>query len=262
MPQPPVDGPDPRDPYSRLQYRRLFAWPTRIRREAPFLEAVASRGPEPTLLDLGCGTGEHAQHFAAQGYRVVGVDRSEAQIAAARESAPAGAKFVVGDLTALGESVHERFGTAVCLGNTLVHIQDTDTLRTVCRNVFAALLPGGWWLTQILNYAGIFARGERALPVNVREDQGETLVFVRVLLPHADGRVSFFPSTLRLRPDADPPLELLSSRRVEHRGWTHSEIEAELVDAGFDTIEWYGDMTGGTFDAQRSNDLVFLAHHP
>lgn len=262
MPQTPPDGPDPADPYSRLQYRRLFAWPQRIRREAPFLEAVAARGPERSLLDLGCGTGEHARHFATRGYRVLGVDRSQAQITTAREAAPPGAEFVVGDLSILGESVRDRFGTAICLGNTLVHIQDATALHTVCRNVFDALLPGGRWLTQILNYPGIFARGERALPTNVREDAGETLVFVRVLQPLEGGLVNFYPSTLRLRPDTDPPLELMSSRSVTHRAWTRMELEAALVETGFDGIEWYGDMTGGAYDPQHSSDLVFLARRP
>lgn len=37
------------------------------------------------LLDLGCGTGRHAVHFAQRGFEVVGVDRSEAMLAHARE---------------------------------------------------------------------------------------------------------------------------------------------------------------------------------
>ena len=32
----PPHVPKPDDPYSRVDYRRLIAWPERIRREAPF----------------------------------------------------------------------------------------------------------------------------------------------------------------------------------------------------------------------------------
>ncbi|MBK9967495.1 MAG: hypothetical protein IPP07_22530 [Holophagales bacterium] len=51
---------DPNDPYARLSYRRLIAWPARIQREAPFLREVLAGAPSKRLLDLGCGTGEHA----------------------------------------------------------------------------------------------------------------------------------------------------------------------------------------------------------
>jgi SAM-dependent methyltransferase len=254
-------GPDPEDPYSRLQYRRLIAWPERLRREAPFLAAVAAAGPEPALLDLGCGTGEHARWFAAQGYRVLGVDRSEAQIAAARAAGPLpGLEFATGDLTRLGAVRGDRrFGTALCLGNTLVHLQDEAELRATCQGVHAALLPGGAWVTQILNYERLLGRGESALPVNVREMEDEILVFLRLLRPIGEGRVRFFPTTLRLRPKAETPVEVVSSRAVTLRAWLRLDLEPALHAAGFAPIAFHGDLTGAPFDPEGSPDLVFLA---
>ena len=96
------DAPDPNDPYSRLSYRRLIAWPARIQREAPFLREVLAGGPSKRLLDLGCGTGEHARFLQEEGFEVTGVDASEAQLAQAREAGP-GPEFVKGDLAALGD---------------------------------------------------------------------------------------------------------------------------------------------------------------
>lgn len=40
-----------------------------------------------TILDLGCGTGNHALLLAARGYSVVGVDRSEDMLGIARSKA-------------------------------------------------------------------------------------------------------------------------------------------------------------------------------
>lgn len=40
-----------------------------------------------SILDLGCGTGNHAIHLAQRGYEVVGVDRSESMLAQARKKA-------------------------------------------------------------------------------------------------------------------------------------------------------------------------------
>jgi SAM-dependent methyltransferase len=263
MAPPSEPEPDPGDPYARLQYRRLIAWPERIRREAPFLLAVAGRGPERSVLDLGCGTGEHARFLAGEGYRVLGVDRSAAQIAAARAGAPVpGLEFREVALELLADAVPERFGTALCLGNTLVHLDDDAALAGLCRAVHSRLLPGGAWLTQILDYATLFARGQRLLPVNVSEAEGETLVFVRLLQPQQAGRVRFFPTTLRLRPGHDPPVDIVESRSVDLRAWTRADLETALHAAGFTAVDWHGDMQGGPHVARSSGDLVFVAHRP
>jgi SAM-dependent methyltransferase len=262
-PDPAGVGPDPADPYSRLQYRRLIAWPTRIAREAPFLERLVTAGPEPSVLDLGCGTGEHARWLAARGCTVLGVDRSEAQIAAARDAGPMpGLEFTVGDLTRLPEVLGgRRFATALCLGNTLVHVLESAELEGVCRDLHAALLPGGAWLTQILNYEPILERGQRALPVNLREEaDGETLVFLRLVQPLDGGRVRFVPTTLRLRPAADPPVEVVASHSVTLRAWRRADLEAALHGAGFAAVDVFGDLQGGAFDSRTSADLVFVAH--
>lgn len=49
------------------------------------------------ILDVGCGPGRHALELAGRGFQVVGVDISSTFIDLAREGAPEGAVFVVGD---------------------------------------------------------------------------------------------------------------------------------------------------------------------
>ena len=62
----------PDDPYSRVNYRRLIAWEPRITREAPFLLSLLDRAPDRSVIDLGCGTGEHVAFFADADVRAVG----------------------------------------------------------------------------------------------------------------------------------------------------------------------------------------------
>ena len=54
----------PNDPYSRTEYRRMVAWDARIERESPFLLRILDKAPAKSLVDLGCGTGEHVAFFA------------------------------------------------------------------------------------------------------------------------------------------------------------------------------------------------------
>jgi SAM-dependent methyltransferase len=255
----------PSDPYSRLQYRRLIAWPARIEREWPLLREVLESGPARRLLDLGCGTGEHARFLAAQGFEVVGVDRSEAQLEEARREADVNLRFVQGDLTEIGEIEDPalspaRFGGAVCLGNTLPHVTGREGLVRLAAGLRRLLLPGAPWVVQVLNYERIFARGERHLPLNFRPgDDGGELVFLRLLETREDGMVVFCPTTLRLATAEETPVEVVSSRRVLLRGWRRPELEEVLEEAGFARREAFGGYGREPYDPEASTDLLLIA---
>jgi len=251
----------PDDPYSRVNYRRLIAWETRIARETPFLRSLLERAPDHSVVDLGCGTGEHVAFFVGEGARAVGVDLSESMIAAARDHERAGrGRFVLGDaLSARAALGDERpFGLAICLGNMLPHVEDADLARFLA-SARDVLVPGGILLLQVLNYEGFKATGRRVLPVNVRPgDDGKEIVFVRVMSPGEGGRVRFFPTTLELDPDAEQPLSVKTSRKVELRAWTRADLGPALEAAGF-TADYRGDMMGGPFELESSSDLVVVA---
>jgi len=245
----------PDDPYHRLDYRRVIAWPARIQREAPFLARHLPPPPGP-ILDLGCGTGEHARFLHGEGYRVVGVDRSDAQIEAARDYATDGLDFLAGDLTDPRLDPGRDFAGALCLGNALPSFEDRD-LEALLANLRRWLAPGAPLLLQILNYAGLRARAARHLPVNVRDDEesGGEIVFLRLLQWTDPHHVRFLPSTLRI-PPGEEPVELKAARHVVMRTWERGDLQARFTAGGFGSTEWFGSVTGDPFDAATSPDLV------
>lgn len=253
----PHDPKDPNDPYSRLSYRRLIAWPARIQREAPFLCEVLAGGPSRRLLDLGCGTGEHARFLQEEGFAVTGVDASEAQLAQAREAGP-GPQFVKGDLAALGTAVEGPFGGAIALGNGLPHLFAAEMARFL-EGLAGLLLPGAPVLFQILNYDRILDQRITSLPLNVREDDAERVVFLRLMDPRPDGTVVFNPTTLRWRPGEEPPVEVVTGKNVVLKGWRRAELEAALGEAGFRVEEVFGGMKREGWTAADSSDTVVLA---
>jgi SAM-dependent methyltransferase len=248
------------DKYSRLEYRRLIAWPQRLQRETPLLEKVLGSGPSRRLLDLGCGTGEHSRFLASLGFEVVGVDASASMIASAREEpVPENLRWVEGDLRQIDDIVEGQFGGAICLGNTLPHIRQDDALQDMLVGLRRRLLAAAPLLIQLLNYERIFQRGERHLPLNFRSDGEEEIVFLRLMELQDDGQVLFFPSTLRLVPGGDPPLEVKSSKEVRLRGWRAKELETALEKAGFEDLQLFGDFSGSDFEPPDSRDLILVA---
>lgn len=251
------------DPYARAEYRRLIAWESRIEREGPFLNALLQRAPERSVLDLGCGTGEHTAFFARQGARAIGIDLSEEMTAKAREYEARGeGRFLLGDAQASRDVLGDEppFGLALCLGNMLPHITEDAELEALFGSAREVLLPDGLFLIQILNYRRILEQGVRHLPLNFREGEKgeEEIVFLRLLRPVSERRILFFPTTLVLRPDAAEPVALKRSRRVELRPWTADDLTPALERTGF-RVELHGDMAGGAFVAGESQDLVVVA---
>ena len=197
----------PEDAYGQIKYQGLIAWPERLRREAPLLARVLGTAPVNTVLDLGSGTGEHSRFLRSLAYEVTGVDASEAQIQVARQADPikadAGlARYVHGDLASIGALVPAGYGGAICLGNTLPHLSDFDTLQRFFTGLASRLVPGSPFLLQLLNYDRILDRGERTFPLTLRpgEAVGEEIVFLRLMTPRPDGSLIFTPATLRYRP--------------------------------------------------------------
>ncbi|MFQ5526404.1 MAG: class I SAM-dependent methyltransferase [Thermoanaerobaculia bacterium] len=253
-------------PYSRLNYRRLIAWPERIEREWPFLREQIERAPDPSVLDLGCGTGEHVRHFASRGYRAVGLDRSEEQIVKARdyegEFGSHGPSFVLADMTEASRWVSAGFGLAVCLGNVIPHLED-GPLREMLGETTAVLAPHGRLVVQVLNYERILGRGIRHLPLNFRDapTQDAEIVFLRLLRPDDDDdrHIWFYPATLELRPGAERMLELQAAKEVRLRAWRRADLAAALEAAEFTVEATYGSIAGAPYDPDNSSDLVVVA---
>lgn len=249
----------PEDPYSRLDYRRLIAWPERISREEPFLRKVLATAPAPRLLDLGCGTGEHSRFLASIGFDVTGVDASAEQLEKAREAGEGPSpRFVKADLARLSEALAATYGGAICLGNTFPHLLDRAAALGFLSALAALLERGAPFLLQLLNYDRVLDGNVRALPLNLRPDGEETIVFLRLMEPRPDGTVLFNPTTLRWRPGAEPPVTVAASRNVVLRGWRRAEVESLLAESGWGLEAVHGGMREEPAEP-GATDLVLVA---
>ncbi len=249
------------DPYSRVDYRRMVAWPRRIKREAPFLRQILADIPIRSVIDLGCGSGEHSRFLAAQGYSVVGLDRSESMLAKANEQPlPPNLQFLLGELQDVSILFEKHFGAAICLGNTLVHLTAEEDLRRALAGVAEILEANGVLLFQILNYEPVFEGTVRYLPLNFRqEEEGGEAIFLRLMEPLEEDRVRFCPSTLKYDPESESPLQVIRSRRVELKGWRRKHLLPLLASVGLRVEGIHGDMEAGEFLPLRSQDLVIVA---
>lgn len=120
-------------------------------RSAPGILEILDRSGirDGLIVDLGCGSGLWARRLVDAGYRVLGIDISEAMVEIARRSVPE-AEFRVASLfeagippcaavTSIGECLNYRFDPA----------NDGQGLSSLFRRVHDALAPGGVFVFDV-----------------------------------------------------------------------------------------------------------------
>jgi [ribosomal protein S5]-alanine N-acetyltransferase len=133
-------GADPvertRSAYDRLaaDYGRADARDFTAAARREFTEGLP---PGAVILDLGCGPGRDAAPFGAAGFRVVGIDLSEAM---ARRALTSGASIVVGDARRIPLATSS--ADAVWASASLLHLPKAETPRAL-GEIVRVLAPGG-----------------------------------------------------------------------------------------------------------------------
>jgi SAM-dependent methyltransferase len=111
-----------------------------------FLELAEEGAIRGSVLDAGCGTGEHVLMVAARGLDATGVDAAPRAIALAQAKAAGRgvkARFLVWDALRLGE-LGEQFDTV--LDNGLFHVFDDERRARFVEALVMAVRPGGRYL--------------------------------------------------------------------------------------------------------------------
>ena len=205
--------------------------------EAQALAAVraASAPGAGDVLDVACGFGRHAVPLARAGYRVTGVDRSEALLAEARRragDAGDGPEFVRADYREL-PFADASFDAAINLYTSLGYLgdeQDTQVLAEIAR----VLRPGARLVIETMH---------RDRLVRDWRDQdwhmvGEGRLLLEQRTFDAASGVAQTTQTL-IEPSGER-----DSRTFSVRVYTATELAAMLLRAGFAEARCYGDLEG------------------
>ncbi len=115
---------------------------------------VAPLAPGDGLaIDLGAGFGMHAIPLARGGYDVVALDTSRELLDVLRaNNAGLPIRAVEADLLDFRRHVSTAASLIVCLGDTLTHLESTDDVERLVRDVAAALRPGGRFVVTFRDY--------------------------------------------------------------------------------------------------------------
>lgn len=119
-----------------------------------------------SILDVGCGTGNHAKEFVARGYNLVGIDLNAPMVKIASQKIPT-AEFLQADMHRF--QLSRRFDAILCLFSTFNYCTDYKSAEIVLKNFYDHLSDDGLLILEVIpsNYplsrsttVGVFPNNE------------------------------------------------------------------------------------------------------
>jgi SAM-dependent methyltransferase len=100
-----------------------------------------------SLLELGCGSGNHARYFCQHGLQVTGIDQSEAMVNLANSKAIDGFSPLVGEITTF--RLNQQYDVVVALFHVISYLIDNEALISCFRNTYNHLKKGGLFVFDV-----------------------------------------------------------------------------------------------------------------
>ncbi len=208
------------------------------------IERLVGLEPGSAVLDSCCGPGRHSIELASRGYRVTGIDITEAYLEAARESAGGDARFIRADVREYSPGAS--FDLALNLYTSFGYFADPADDLVALRRLRACLRPGGALVLETTGKetaARDFTAGESF-------ERGGWGVRTEYSVVGAwEG--------LRNRWILERGDEIVD-REFVLRLYSGTEMRAALLAAGFRSARILGSLDGGPYD-QSATGLVALA---
>ncbi|MDC7233358.1 MAG: class I SAM-dependent methyltransferase [Spirochaetales bacterium] len=213
--------------------------------EAERIMDICSMKPGAAVFDCCCGMGRHSVELAALGCHVTGVDLSKGYISLAEEAAASrnlDVNFINKDIRTI--DYENSFDTVINMFTSFGYFEDPDEDLLLLKKLHKALKPGG---TLFMEMAGkeILARDFEERTWLEREGVKIFLEYsVDLNWTELCNRWLFYKD------------DKMTEYSFSHRIFSASEMAGLLWQAGFNTIEIYGDFEKAPYDHKAKNLIL------
>jgi len=131
------------------------------------VESFSRRG---LAIDLGAGFGMHAIPLARQGFRVVAIDTCAVlldELQSQQDDLPI--ETVLGDLRFFQQYLPEPPVLVLCMGDTITHLPDLETVTRLIEAVASEMDTGGHFVITLRDYSTALTGEQRFIPVRSTE---------------------------------------------------------------------------------------------
>jgi SAM-dependent methyltransferase len=231
--------------------------------EASFVQECLHRygdGEFNRLLDIACGTGQHAIALNDLGFDIIGVDYSEDMIACARRKIKQRRSlyFRVQDMRSL--SVSEKpFDAITCLFDSIGYVATNEGLIKALNGVYDHLRPGGLFIFEFWHAGAMLRKYE---PTRVRRwstSGGDILRISETELICRDQLSKVTYTIYDLRDNGT--YSMLKESQI-NRYFLVQEIAGWLTRCGFTPLKWFAGFTDNENITEDTWHVVAVAQRP
>ena len=124
-----------------------------------------------TLLDIGCGTGNHDFWFLTKGYKVAGIDKSSEMISIARNQKlpKTRMQFYVADARSF--ALKRKFDIAVLLFHVMSYLTTNEAVMGSLKNIHKHLIKDGLFIFDFWYGPAVLTQGPSLIVKNLMEGE-------------------------------------------------------------------------------------------
>ena len=202
------------------------------------------------LLDLGCGPGLYAQHFAKAGFDVTGIDISKTSIGYALAAAGnLDIRYICQSYLEI--EYKEEFDTALLIYCDY-GVLSPDTRRTLLKKIHTSLRKGGTLIFDI--FTSEFYKNFKEEVKIVSENEG---FWSPVPYSCITRKFTYPENSVYLEQYIVITEEDCHCYNIWNQAFTIEKIKSELEEAGFSLTACYGDCTGAEFSSSSPTLCVY-----
>jgi len=209
---------------------------------------------EFSLLDIGCGTGEHCLRFSKLGYSVTGLDQSPAVLEIAKQKARTNHQdisFILDD--ARNFSLATKFKAIVCLFHVTSYLTSNEDLTKFFSTVAKHLSNDGVFIFDCWYGPGVLSSKPET---QYKQHPHDSLTIHRIKVPRLmeESNMVEVRHTIFAVNDAEKKVEYPFTETHQLRYFFYPELELLLTQAGLEIVKWgnmlnnFSEVTGSEWD--------------
>jgi len=243
-------------------YYKTVDTENRLSYELPDLVSLFKKHKVKTVIDVGCGTGDHVISLAKEGYKALGIERSPLMIQEAKRRMKGLPKhitnrirFITGEYNDLPKPLNnEKFDCVMIWGNTLSH---NPYIYEKTLGISTGLLKGpSILLIQNTNFHKVLKTNNRLLsltfaPKETDNSVGGEFAFLEFYDPPDEEELTIL-KTFAVLDKSQSKWNFFGLRNSLFAYVTKIGLERTLMSLGYQDINFYGSKFDG-----RTWDFVF-----
>lgn len=230
-----------------------------IMTDVAFIASLVKHKTNPSLLDLGCGSGEHLGALSQRGVRCTGIDISADMLAQARERFPEGIEFIRASMSDI--DYDNDFDIIISLFGSFDYLIHDPEIESMLLKIRKALKPGGLGVLEIWNSPPILKIREKEIgPVSSTSHNGSLIQRERGFKLRDDVFKTVVEVNYRYTINGPDGMKTVRDRHLM-RCFTAGEITRFITAAGFSVLNIFANFSSEPYE-ENSNRMVAVFERP